>query len=354
MGALIAAAGVVALGPTAAQAATRTVDMGTPVSAQQSFRAVGADVNDFFPHVTRIHVGDKVEFAPVGFHTVNLPAKGQDPDPLVAPTGTTISGLNDEAGSPFWFNGQPQLAFNPALAPPGLYGKTVAYNGTKGVQSGLPLGEDLDPVTVRFKKAGSFKYYCTVHPGMRGKVVVSRRSHRVPSARQHAKAIKRQIKRDLNIAKRLPQTKVPTGTVDVGVAGPHGVEYLGMLPAEKTVPVGTRLTFRMTPGSYEDHTATFGPGNPESEPSSYLGVLAAGFNAPVFDQRAVYPSESPAGAGATLTPTLHGNGFWNTGVMDRSIRTPLPESDAVTFGAPGTYTYYCLIHTFMRGTITVQ
>jgi plastocyanin len=127
-----------------------------------------------------------------------------------------------------------------------------------------------------------------------------------------------------------------------------------MLPAEKTVPVGTRLTFRMTPGSYEDHTATFGPGNPESEPSSYLGVLAAGFNAPVFDQRAVYPSESPAGAGATLTPTLHGNGFWNTGVMDRSIRTPLPESDAVTFGAPGTYTYYCLIHTFMRGTITVQ
>ena len=75
----------------------------------------------------------------------------------------------------------------------------------------------------------------------------------------------------------------------------------------------------MHPASYDVHTATTGPGNPESEPNSYLGQIAASFNSPVFDPRAVYPSEPPGPAG-TLTPALHGNGFWNTGVMDTASR----------------------------------
>ena len=41
--------------------------------------------------------------------------------------------------------------------------------------------------------------------------------------------------------------------------------------------------------------------------------------------------------------------------MDRSSTTPaLPSSNAVTFAAPGTYQFYCLIHPFMHATITVQ
>ena len=66
----------------------------------------------------------------------------------------------------------------------------------------------------------------------------------------------------------------------------------------------------------------------------------------------MYPSEPPATT-ATLTPLTHGNGFWNTGVMDTANATPLPSSGTVTFGAPGTYKYYCLIHTFMHGVINV-
>jgi plastocyanin len=39
--------------------------------------------------------------------------------------------------------------------------------------------------------------------------------------------------------------------------------------------------------------------------------------------------------------------------MDQNA-SPLPSSNTVTFGAPGTYTYYCMIHPFMKGTVVVQ
>jgi plastocyanin len=163
------------------------------------------------------------------------------------------------------------------------------------------------------------------------------------------------VKRDLKIAKALPNTTVPSGVVDVGVAGKHGVEYFGMLPAKVTIPSGTSLQFRMTKGSYEVHTATFGPGNPDTEPDSYLGTIAGSFEgAPVIDPRGIYPSEAPTTT-ATLTPALHGNGFWNSGVLDATRATKqIPSSGTLRFDSPGTYEYFCLIHSNMHGTITVK
>ena len=128
-----------------------------------------------------------------------------------------------------------------------------------------------------------------------------------------------------------------------------------MLPQNINVPLGTTLRFRMTAGSFDDHTASFGPGNPDdpAQANTYLAQIAASFQgAPVFDPRGVYPSEAP-GTTAVYSPLLHGNGFWNTGVMDTATATPLPESNAVTFGTPGKYDYYCLLHPFMHGTVTV-
>jgi hypothetical protein len=66
-----------------------------------------------------------------------------------------------------------------------------------------------------------------------------------------------------------------------------------MLPATQTVPVGTTLKLSMSALTFEDHTATFGPGDPEHDPGSYLGKLAASFNSSVFAPEAVYPSEPP-------------------------------------------------------------
>jgi plastocyanin len=339
--------------PGIAQARTKVVNMGLPASAGKQFQSTGADVNDFFPHGITINKGDKIKFLPTGFHSVDFPAKGGAPVPLISPTGQKVSGSNDAAGLPFWFNGQDQLAFTPTLGPPGTFGKKLSFNGSKRIISGLPLADRPKPITVTFKKVGKFTYYCNIHAGMKGTVTVKAKGKSVPSAKADKKALKRQVATSLATAKKLPKTQVPANTIDVGAAGKHGEELFAFVPSAVTVPTGTTLTFRMHPSSYDVHTATTGPGNPETEPNSYLGQVAAGFNSPVFDPRGVYPSEAPA-TQATLSPLLHGNGFWSSGAMDNGKNTPLAASNSVKFGAPGKYEFYCMIHPFMHATITVQ
>jgi plastocyanin len=353
--AALAAAALALIPSGLAQASTRTVDMGVPPASQKAFQNLGADVNAFFPSAITIHKGDKIKFAPVGFHTIDIPGKGQIPLPLAGPSGRTIANALDPAGNPYWFNGQPDLEFTAALLPPNLnYGKTVTFSGKASVRSGLPLGDKLKPVTVKFTKVGTFTYYCNVHAGMKAKVHVVAPSAKAPSAKSVAKAIKKQASADLRTAKELQNPTITGDKVQVGNAGRGGVEIFSFFPTTKTVPVGTTLTFSMSPTSLEDHTATTGPGNPE-DPTTFLGKMSASITGqPPFDQAAIYPSDSPAGPPASLTPTLHGNGFWGTGFMDASANTPLPASGQVTLAQAGTYTFYCLIHPFMKTVITAS
>src|SRR5690348_11856584 len=175
--------------PVAAQAKTSLVFMGVPTrKAQKQLAAIATksdprafmDINDFFPHGVTIHVGDKVRFVPTGFHTVDLPRKGKAPLPLISPTGTLVSGQTDAAGQPFWFNGKlPNVAFTPALLKSG-FGKAFKYSGRKAVRSGLPLGPP-KPLTIKFTKAGTYRYFCNIHAGMSGVVRVVRRAHRIPA-----------------------------------------------------------------------------------------------------------------------------------------------------------------------------
>jgi plastocyanin len=353
MAATAAVVGVLAV-PAAAGAATKTVNMGLPTSAQKQFQKTGADVNDFFPHGTTIHVGDSIKFNPTGFHSVDIPNKGAKPLGLISPAGIT-GPVADAAGAQFWFVGQPLLGFTPALGPPGLFGKKATYTGAKRIESGLPLSEKPKSFTVKFTKSGTFTYYCNVHSGMKGTIKVVSKSHSVPSAKADSKALKTQVSSALSTAKALTKTKVAPGNVSIGASGPHGVESYAMYPATQTVAVGTTVKFSMSAKSFEDHTGTFGPGNPETEPTSYLGDLAKHFaEDPTIPSQGAYPSDPPPAGPAALTPTLHGNGFWNTGVLDNDKATPLPPSNAVTFAAPGTYNFYCLIHPFMHGTVVVQ
>ncbi len=50
---------------------------------------------------------------------------------------------------------------------------------------------------------------------------------------------------------------------------------------------------------------------------------------------------------------MHGNGFWNSGLLDSDDATPNPQSTQVAFGAAGTFAYICIIHPFMKGEVTV-
>jgi plastocyanin len=341
--------------PVAAQAATKSVFMGTPPSAQ---KAIGdqnqSDANAFFPKTISVNVGDKVKFQPVGFHTVDLVAKGKKPTPLVSPTGQKAT-ETDAAGNPFWFAaaGLDALSFTPSLGQ-GLYGKSATFDNTKSVESGIPLTEKPKPFSITFKKAGTFTYLCDVHPGMKGTVKVLAKGKKVPSAKTDAAAVKKQVATALANAKKLANTTAPANTISVGASTADGVERFAFFPNALNVPVGTTVTFKMSAKTFDLHTATTGPGDPEQQPTSYLGTLSASLQSPAFNNAAIYPSDQP-GAPAGLTPTSHGNGFWSSGFMDQSSATPtLANSSAVTFAAPGTYTFYCLIHPFMKATVTAS
>lgn len=339
-----------------AQALTKTVTVGTPASAQKTIgNTYGADVNAFFPGSITIDVGDRIRFVPMGFHTVDIPPKGSAPAPFVGPTGTKVAGANDAAGAPFWFNGQDNLFVSAPIAQAQNFGKKVSYNGANRVQSGLALGEKPKPMIVTFKKKGKFTFFCNVHPGMKGTVIVRRKGAKRPSAASDSRRVRQQVNAATKVAKDLQATRPADGTIDIGSAGKGGVEVYKFFPAQTNVPVGTTIRFTMTPGSRENHTATTGPGNPETEPSSYLGTLAASLQGPPpFNPIAIYPSDPPGGAATSLTSATHGNGFWNSGFLDTSTATPLAIAASVKFDQPGTYAFYCLIHPFMKATVVVS
>src|SRR5204863_2591285 len=74
------AATALALVPASlAHAATKSVDMGTPIANQKALQQYGADVNAFFPSQITVHRGDKVKFVPTGFHSLEFPKKGKAP-----------------------------------------------------------------------------------------------------------------------------------------------------------------------------------------------------------------------------------------------------------------------------------
>jgi plastocyanin len=348
--AVVAALATLVIPASAAQAKPKSVGMGLPPKVANDFqKKYGSDVNAFFPSKVTIRKGGKVRFRPLGFHTLDIPPAGGGALPLLAGAGT-ISGVKDAAGAAFWFNGQPNVQFNPALLVDN-FGKSFTRRGNTRIESGAPLAQAPKPITVKFKRKGTFTYFCDIHPGMKAKVVVKGRHARIPSAKKDRKAVKKQIAAARKRAKKLASVVPPGNAVSVGGSAKGGVEYYGMLPAVRTVPVGTTVRFAMSVRSREIHTATFGPGDPEADPSSYLGKIAASFQG-MIDQRGVYPSEPP-GTIASLTPALHGNGFWSTGVMDRSSASSLPAFNTVRFTQAGTYDYYCMIHPFMHGQIKV-
>jgi plastocyanin len=344
----IASAAVALLAPAAAQAKTKEMYAGPPVATAKKL-GEPTTVNAFFPSKLTVNVGDSVSFIPAGFHTVNLPKKGTSALPLIVPTGQKVAGAVDAAGAPFWFNGQDGLSLNGKFAAVSAFGKKFTFTGAKQVESGLP-GEKAKPMTVKFTKAGTFKVYCDLHPGMAASVTVAKKGAKIPTAKQDAAAVKKQADAAVKAAKALPTTNPGGNTVDLGVAGKDGLEYFGMVPSKLTVAPGTSVKFQMSKGSYEAHTATFGPGNIE-DPASYLGGIAASFESPAIDPKGTYPSDVTPVA---VNPLLHGNGFWSSGVLDAASASALPGSASVKFDTPGTYTYYCLIHPFMVGTVVVQ
>jgi plastocyanin len=344
--------------PAGASAKTKTVYAGQPPSTRALARKLGITkafgqkyapgANAFFNQTVTINQGDSVKWVGLvaGFHTIDLPGSSGKDIALIIPVGAP-GPVNDFAGIPFWFSGHaPTLGFNPQLLAR-IGGST--YDGSSRVDTGLAAGpKPSDSVKVTFTKPGRYKYFCDVHTGMVGYVVVRAKGKAVPSAKQDAAALKQRLTTDLLAAKKLASTKIAANHVSLGLSSPAGVELFAMFPATLTVKAGTVVTFSMSLNSREVHTAAFGT-------KSYLKGLADSVASPNFDQQALFPSSDPALGPIPLAPSSHGNGFANTGALDRDpATTTLPPSGQIKFTTPGTYHYVCLIHPFMHGTVIVK
>jgi plastocyanin len=335
----------VAFAPGAAIAHTKTVYPGGPVKFQNQIgKKYGAGVDNFMINRVTINVGDTVVWSAKaqanGFHTIDFPAKGGSDQPLFV-TGAAIAGAKDAGGSPFWFNGLPSLGLNPALfAPSG--GPT--YNGSSRADSGLPLNPKAKNFTLKFTKAGVYKYFCDVHPGMVGEVIVKKTGQKVPSAKADAATLAAEEAAYKKTAKKLTKTTVKGNNVSLGAEGPGGVTTFAFFPGTLQVKTGTTVKFSMPGGSREVHTASFGP-------SSYLTDLSNSVAGPAPNPAALYPSDPPGSI--TLNASSHGNGFASTGALDQDNGTPQKATSTIKFTQAGTYHFICLIHPFMHGTVVV-
>lgn len=155
------------------------------------------------------------------------------------------------------------------------------------------------------------------------------------------------------------------GTADAGAAAPQtwqvavgaqssdlAIQTMGFYPAHLTIDQGDSVTW--TANSAEIHTVTFlGTANPC--PTGSLCALPHG-----FDPGDQLQSTPQGGA------SYDGSSYLNSGVMTSATGDtgPLPpfvhvvKTYTLSFPAtlaPGTYTYYCLVHGMaMKGEVTVQ
>jgi len=350
--------------PGSAFAATYKVSAGAPANAALpgSFAAGLYDADSYYPgtHSTlKIHKGDRVTFTG-GFHTATILGSTKPsavgiiiPDPAHG----TYGPVNDQNGTPFYWNGLAKFIYNPLTFTPA--GPNTVTNKTQLHHSGL-LGQSPKGYTLRFNRTGTFTVICAIHPGMKAKIQVLSRRHRVLSparvARQARAEVRADIKKAIALDESMPRSvgDPRTATVTVG-AGPSRFSLFAFYPDALSVKVGTTVTFKA--GSVnEPHNIGIGEVNYQFGLLGQIDLFPTGPGSPdQVNPMLFYGSDPPAHGPRTFNGTNHGNAFLATNVVWKG--SPLPgiaKQTQVTFTAPGTYTYMCQIHPNMVGTVNVH
>jgi plastocyanin len=342
-----ATAAAALLVPAAAQAATKPVYAGPPVAKAKALPE-NSTGNAFYPRTVKLKAGGKVAFKIGGLHNVVFSPKGKSATPFHAPDAARpVAGVKDPAGADLWFNGQPGWFIDPTHVLPS--GDKVIDGKTTDV-SGLFQGQGAPPdYVVSFPKAGTYRYVCTIHTGMKGTVKVLPKGAKAPSRAKDAKALAKQIAATVKSASKLA-AKAPSGNVVRAGNDRREVAFFSFFPAKRSVKAGEAVRFEMSKDSTEIHNAVFGP-------EAFLAETAAAFISPGAQGIAYNPLSVYASDAGELrhAPAAHGNGFVSTGLLDADPRTTFPASKSVTFTTPGTYAYICTVHgPTMKGTIEVR
>ena len=271
-------------------------------------------------------MGDSIKFSATAFHNVDIPAKGKKPVTLLVPTGTTIAGSVDAAGAPYWFNGF-RTSASTRTSSTAPRRSTTTRSRRRRVRAGpSPTRQegrrDTDPVRRQPQAADR-----QVLEGGDRQVLLRpapRDGGRRPRPAKVEEDPERQGGQQGPEGADRPRLRHRQDAQGPEAAGQHDLRRqrgqvrrrVLQLPARDDD--GARRHDREVPDHpavLESHTATTGPGNPINDPNSYLGIIAASFFSSQFVPQGIYPSQ-PFGQVAALTPTSHGNGFWNSGGVD--------------------------------------
>jgi plastocyanin len=231
---------------------------------------------------------------------------------------------------------------------------TVPDNGvyTGGVaSSGLPVTPDASPMfTLTFDVApGTYNYYCDVHNGMTGQIIVVPDDQPIPSPTEA------QTQGLMELGKNIGQgiatfNQEMAATQDQMVAGADGAtvemgKMAGMVsidaffPYTVTIQAGQSVTWTMEDHTMELHTVTSLP--LPSEDEEFLPQAPQGNNPPVILLGPVAAPSTPSGS------TVHTGDSFNSGLMMAG------KSYTLTFADPGVYPYGCFLHDGMLGVVVV-
>jgi plastocyanin len=315
------------------------------------------DLQGIYPKKPVVHVGDTIDFSIVGFHTIAVQPTGSTVLPLIVPTGGNFPLTLDAAGNAFWWSDAvPAIGLNPDVFT--LTGTT--FDGTALVHSGGPA-----PTTsVMFTAPGTFVLACEIHPFMRGTVKVVDPSVKIRRFAKQEKKGMQQLRKDAKRAKHLDKklaknrkhhggharkhghkNKVAKNAVVRTGAGTKRFSLLRFYPMDTTVKVGGTVTWKWT-GFNEVHTVTI------LEQPGLDDLASALFAGPSLDPVGALPTEAP-GAPVVHTADVHGNGLLGSGIIPDPAGAA-PNTFMAQFNSPGVFSYRCLIHDGMTGTITVK
>jgi plastocyanin len=334
-------------------ATTYTVYLGEFAQPPASLKNIPGTINQFLPSKLVIAAGDKVTFTSNSFHSVTYSAK---PIPLLVPDPKkgTYAGLTDAAGTPFYFDDLTKIIYNPLafgpFGPKTISGATPVSSGAMG-----PQGPKSPPATATytFPKPGTYRLFCTLHPGMKATVVVKPAGSAVPETPDQVKAQALKLQTAAYPkAIALNKTKVAApNTVAMGVGG--GVAMIAYYPKVLKVKAGSTVTF-VNKSASEVHNIVFGPKKYLEQWGKTTDLLLPKGPGGPNQATPIIPYGTDPKPLTYAGATAHGNGFFATPVAAGTAIPGLARSSRVTFSTPGTYKYFCWIHgPDMGGTIVV-
>jgi plastocyanin len=307
-----------------------------PVVAQAAPLAVTAGVGDrtvagqaYLPGAFTVNVGDTVAFS-IGSDDPHTITFGQGPAD-VPPDAWPLTGFTAPA---------------PDAPPPYDLG-TATFTGAEFLNTGILFGKT-STAAITFEAAGTFPFFCAIHPGMTGEVTVS--ADATPTTQAEADAAAEASRQQLLGAVEplregrtaaitsAPNADGTTGwqvfadaSTDTGPlpgGGTGHMELLEFFPATFEIAAGDSVTWTAS----RTHSVTFIPEG--VDPATVF---------PTFEAAAL-----PVGGTTYDGTAAASSGFLNLG-------PGTPSSYTLSFPAEGTFPFFCAIHAELGqiGTLTV-